>query len=928
MFKETQKFFGPQVTPDLSSGINVPDGLVITPQTSLNFSVPYLIVGETIQDPDNLSKPFPLFLNPLDIQTDAQNAKTPAQVSVIAARSTMNNQQLNRCEQPLPFEPNLFSAAFRRAVSGTTEVSDAITACVNEVNKIYIPILLDSNRRIFELNGISSRRFPNGLYTYEEDVKLSPKKGILYATSVNDETLQPITAQPVGICTGAFLVGGTIVVLFSDSTIRYYTRYLEQAPIAINPTLVTKVSLTPANYQGIVQRTDIPFGRVFVCKVDDLKITEVSVNEVGVPPGTIISNVDIDTVSHNNFPIIGIVNLKPQILCPDLFSSTLSLLIAEQEANTIVSMKQGGGVLQGWTFVPQPIRGISENTVSNDFGQTNSDKTIAYEDPDDSENTLACRIKLSENTNSSCFIQPITGGIWEFHQNEVPPGPVVRTFTVGVNGLATYFTTGAPPFGFTETRTAILWNTAFLNDSRIDVLKVRLAWQDTTFIPFSRDTVSGALTPCTCEIYQFTTATPGVVVNGDLETGVGTLLSSFVIPYSDTGATGASHPPPDPDGVVRGGWAFDMPVSALNNASGYTGIFVRLVGFPPPSHAGALYLINAGVPTPMKLLMTLNSDISSTTPTTFLSLFPPDGTGRYEERRFFSYILDKQQEFVVPVKNIKQLSSEKSRFVSSGFSATPKVRALNVEFPRLCYVRNSVAKTQNGSTYVTNSFSSPFLTSGRALKVGEFFESRSGSTVTTKTRRLILTFDRSNYWYQSMRIVDGLCKLQMHIQSYTSRSINDTGEISVINNPNKFSLLAFISGTNPENGIKVINGGTVFKSIDRDMSLDLDNNGIVTESELGRDYIVEFDVTTFMNSLRKTSFSSYGFIFRNENERQFFDLATADTTISGGEISSTVEIFDELAPRLLFTDNVGYLFNKNGYRSASLPPLVPKVIVS
>lgn len=904
MFKESKKFFGPQLTQDLRSGIFMPEGMAVAVNSNQNFAFSFGVVGDVmLKDGEQI----PLFANPLDIATDAQNATTVPQVVSIATSSLVNNQQLNRCEQPLPFEPLLYGAAFRRATTNSANVTDAIQACVSEVDKIYIPILIDSNRRIFEVDGIATRDFPLGDYFYQDQFNLSMKKGVIYAASVNDETLSPITVSIDGIYAVTISSSGDNLAILSNNEIRYFTRAYEKPFTSASAPFAMTIPLAGGTYQSIVQKTTSPFTPLFVCNTSTKKIVEISTAAGTV--GNVLSNSSIDTIADNNLPIIGIVGLVPNVM--DVSGANSNLVIAEQNENAIVAMAQGGSILNGWTYFPHPVLGICRDNVAVGTTNTNTDLTILYENPLGADQpNLASKVKFSETTASTTLINAVAGGVWSFLSTGVQ-----FSFSPTISGFATQAGGGL------ETRTAILFDTSGLNDSRMTVLKARLVrGSGSTVIPFSIDLNTGELLPATVQVYAFTTATPGVVVNGDLATGIGALLGSFLIPYTNQTNTGVSHPPPDPDGVVRGDWAFELPLANLNT-TGYTGLYVQLTGFNPlGSHN-----IAGGISSTLKLIVTLSNDISSNTPTTFLSNFPADGTFRYEERIFSAYMLDKQQEFQVPVENVKQICTlQRSR---NTLDTKPKVRTYNVEFPRLAYTNNSVAKTTNGSTYVTNSYSSPKLTSGYAMKVGEFYDSRSGTTLTTKTKRLILTFDRLQYWFHSMRLTDGLCKLQLHIQSYTSRLIDNSGAIRVISNPNKFSLLTYISGTNPENGIKIINGGAVFKSLTRNMALDTDGDGIVTEADLGRNYIVEFDVTDSIVALRKTQFSSAGFIFRNENENQFFTLANGNNTIVGGEISSSVEIFDELAPRLLFTDTTGELFKKNGYKSASMPHLTPSIVI-
>lgn len=888
MFREEKKFLGPQKYQDIVSGISVPDGLSTNVSTEQNFSHVFGVVGDVmLRDGEQI----PLFSNQLDIATDAQNATSVGQVVSIATNSLVNNQQLNRCEILLPFEKSLYFSSFRRATLNSTTVSEAIQACVNELNKIYIPIIVDSNRKIFEVDGISARNLPPGDYRYQTAFNLSMDRGVIYAASANDETVSPITSQ----LTGIHVVdretpdqSDSSLAIISDNTIRFFTRCYEKPPTTLDPFSMT-IPLTGGTYQSIVNGGFFTFPPLlYSCNTSTLKLTGISPTD-----GSIVSNLSIDTKANNNLPIIGIVNLVPQVMeCPGG-----TFIIAEQGKNAIVQMPEGnsgeGDALSGWTYFPHPVLGISTTDVAEGNGMT-----VLYENPLGSDKPNLASRTVVDGGNFSVA----TGGTWTFSP--------ARTFAVATGGSATV--NGAVTV--VETRSALLWNTSTLNASRLKVLKVRI----TGNTPFARNTTSGGLVAATVEIHQFTTATPGVVVNGDLDTGVGAILGTYVIPYTNQGNTGLLHPPPDTDGVVRGDWAFDLPVSAINT-TGFTGLFIQLTGFASPGTT-----IGASIGTTLRMIIVASSDISSTTPTTFLSNFPADGTSRYEERQFSSYTLDKQQEFEVPIKNVKQICS----FSDQQF-ITPKVRVYGVEFPRFTYVNNSTAKTNNGSTYVVNSYSSPYLTAGRSMKIGEFYNSRSNSTLTTETKRLILTFDRLNYWFHSMRLINGKCKLQIHIQSYVSRLIDNGGTVSPIPNPNGFSLLAFLEGTDPEDTIKVINGGTIFKTLPRNMALDTDGDGVVTESDLGRNYIVEYDVTDFMVSLRETDFSSIGFIFRNENENQFFTLASGNDTIVDGEISSTVEIFDELAPRLIFTDESGeLLLQKNGYKSASMPRLTPSIVVS
>lgn len=907
MFRETKKFFGPQLTHDLRSGINIPSGLATAVDRDQNFSYSFGAVGDVmLRDGEQI----PLFANPINIAADAVNATSIAQVVSIATNSLINNQQLNRCEQNLPFEQSLYYSSFRRATASSTTVLEAIQSCTDELSKIYTSIIIDSNRMVFEIDAISARNFPLGDYTYQDDVNISMKKGVIYASSVNDENLDPITVPLTGVYHAFIDASGNDLVILSDNTIRYFTRWYEKPMISTTPLGMT-IPLTGGTYQSVVQRAAFPRTRLFSCNTTTLKIVEVS---TVAPVGSVISNSAIDTKANNNLPIIGIVNLIPQVMDTSYlvvnFGFTQVLVIAQQGENAIVAMEEGGGPLLGWTYFPHPIVGISRESVALGSVGAGTDMTVLYENPSgpDGDN-LASRVLFSDKDiaiSSICSIDASVGGIWSFLTDGTQ-----FSFSNGISGFATQAGGGL------ETRNAILFDTSILNDSRVTVLKVRICAAKSA-IPFSRNLNTGALLPCTVNVYSFTPATPGVIVNSDLTTGPGALLGSFVIPYTNTDNSGISHPPADTDGQVRGEWSFDLPLANLNT-TGFTGIFVKLTGFTPTGS----HTIGGGVANTLKLITVGSSDISSTTPTTFLSHFPADGTFRYEERTFLGYFLDKQQEFVVPIKGIKQFCN-----FQSNLSNRPKVRAFGVEFPRLSYVNNSKAKTSNGSTYVTNSYSSPYLTSGYSMKVGEFYDSRNGSTLTTKTKRLLLTFDRLNYWYHSMRLINGKCKLQIHIQSYTSRLIDNSNTIRVINNPNKFSLLVYLSGTFPENTIKVINGGTIFKSLPRDMSLDTDGDGVVTEADLGRNYIVEFDVTDFIIELRKTRFSSAAFIFRNENESQFFNLASGNDTIIGGEISSTVEIFDEYAPRLIFTDEFGeLLIKKNGYKSLSMPRLTTSIVI-
>lgn len=905
MFKEVRKFFAPQLTADLTSGLSIPEGIAVNSDTGAGTDLSYVFscIGDPILDSDG--KPFPLFQNVLDIANDAKDAKTVGKVISIATKSLLNNKQLNTYEQPLVYEQSMYLSSFKRAASDSTTVQDAIQACVNEVNSIYLPIVTDSNRIIFEIDAISARKLPLGEYTYENNVKLSPKKGIVYNASVNNETLNPITLKPMGIYDLTITVPESrevLAILFNDNTLRYFTRTYEKPPLTTIPSLVVSLQLTK-NYQSVVQTVSIPVNRIFCCSVDEKKIDEISIAPATL--GTILSSSAIDTIANNNLPIIGIVGLKPQVM--DVYNGA-TLLIAEQEKNTVVIMPQGGGILSGWTYFPHKIRGVTTASVIEPFNKGTTETTFTYADSNDEELNLASRAGFS---SSATTFSPVAGGTWSFLSDGTK-------FSFSPGGGSTFATQAG---GGLETRVAALWNTSSLfNNSRINLLKVRFGWAGASSraIPFAIDLNTGTLLPCTVNIYQFSTQTPGVVVDGDLNTGIGSLLASFLIPYTNVDNNGQSHPPPDPDGVVRGGWVFDMPLSALNNASGFTGIYVQLSGFNP---LGA-HNLGGGISSTMKAILIVNSDISSSTPTSFLSNFPADGSTRYEEREFLGYFVDKQQEFSIPVKNVKQVCNIQMSGSNGEVSFRPKCRTYNVEFPRLPFYINSTAKTTNGSTYVSGSYSAPFMSTGYSAKVGEFFSSRNSSTVTTRTKRLTLTFDRLSHWFHSMRLVDGKCKLQMHIQSYTSRSINKDGNVTVISNPSGFSLLTF------GGEVQQINGGTIYKTLPRNMGLDKDGSGLVTETELGRDYIVEWDVTDFMVSLRATAGNNYGFIFRNENESQLFQLASSDPTITGGEISSTVEIFDELAPRIIFVQDADRsLIVKNGYKSASLPPLPVKVIV-
>lgn len=897
MFQEEKRFLGPQKNSDTRSALSVPDGLSTNISLDQNFVHIFGAVGDVMLRDGNQ---IPLFANTLDIAKDAKDATTVAQVVSIATNSLVNNQQLNRCEQPLPFEKSLYNSSFRRATANSSTVQAAIQACVSEVNKIYIPIIVDSNRKIFEVDGVSARNFPLGDYRYQTAFNISMDRGVIYAASVNDENVFPITSPLMGIhivVRDTPLVSDSALAIISNNTIRFFNRGYEKPPTTLDPFSMT-IPLTGGTYQSIVNGGFFTFPPLmYSCNTSTLKL-------VGISPGdgSIVSNLSIDTKADNNLPIIGIVNLVPQVMeCPGG-----TFIVAEQGKNAIVQMPEGssgqGGALSGWTYFPHHVQGISTTTVAED-----NNMTILYENPlgTDKPNLASRTVFNGGDFNTS------TQGTWTFSP--------ARTFTNATGGSATV--TGA--ITVVETRSALLWNTSSLNASRLNVLKVRI----TGSTPFARDTTSGALVSATVQIRQFTTATPGVIVNGDLDTGVGAILGTYVIPYTNQGNTGLLHPPPDTDGVVRGDWAFDLPVSAINT-TGFTGLFIQLIGFTGPG-----VTIGASIGTTLRMIIVASSDISSATPTTFLSNFPADGTSRYEERQFSSYVLDKQQEFEVPIKNVKQICS----FSDQQFA--PKIRVFGVEFPRLAYANNSIAKTNDGTTYITNSYFSPYLTTGYSMQVGEFFDSKTEpntvtntpSVITTKTKRLILTFDRLNYWFHSMRLIDGKCKLQIHIRSYTSRLIDSSDTVRPISNPNGFSLLTFIEGTDAESGIKVINGGTIFKTLPRNMALDTNNDGAVTESDLGRNYIVEYDVTDFMVSLRKldTAQTSAGFIFRNENENQFFTLATGNNTIVGGEISSTIEIFDELAPRLIFTDNSGeLLLIKNGYKSASMPRLTPSIVVT
>lgn len=914
MFKETKKFFGPQKYQNVSSGLSLPDGLTTAINADQNFAVSFGVVGDVmLRDGEQI----PLFLNPLDIAADAANAKSIPEVVSIASASLVSNQQLNRCEQPLPFEPALFTSSFRRATANSTTVQQAIQACVSELNKIYIPIIGDSNRKIFEIDGIAARNFPLAEYKYQDQLNLSMARGVVYGASILDESLNPITSPLMAMY--AVTYTGDDLAIISDNTMRFFTRGYEKPPLRVSPPLMA-LPLSGGTYQSIVQGTDSFPLRIYTCNITTKKIVGLSTTPATY--GDILSNLAIDT-KNTDFPIIGLSNFTPQVF-DILPSDGVTFVIAEQGKFFIVQMPQGfgnGGALTGWTVFPHAVVGICRTNVATGVGLANNDMSVLYENPVAFGPNLASRVAFNYSISASA------GGVWT-KTVTLPSGPTTNTFSPTISGFATAASNPASffgPAGTVETKTAILFPTSNsdLNDSRVAVLRVRLCGTSPgASIPFSRDEDTGALLSATVNIHSFTTATPGVVVDGDLATGIGPLLGSFLIPYTNATNTGLLHPPPDPDGTIRGVWVFDLPLANLDK-TGYTGIYVELTGYTFPIHS----TIGGGVNPLMKLILAVSSDISSTTPTSFGGVFPPEGTSRYEERIFNGYILDKQQEFEVPVKNVKQFCTlDQSR---NSLGTKPKVRTYAVEFPRFAYVNNSVAKTNNGSTYIANSYSSPKLTSGYSAKVGEFYDSISGSILTTKTKRLILTFDRLHYWFHSMRLIDGACKLQLHIRSYTSRLIDNSGNIRVISNPNAFSLLSFIVSTDPESGIKVINGGTVFKSIPRNMSLDTDGDGIVTEGDLGRDYIVEFDVTSFMVTLRasNTQINSAGFIFRNQNESQFFNLANGNKTIVGGEISSTVEVFDELAPRLIFTDNTGYMFKKNGYKSASMPPLVAKVFV-